>query len=897
MIEAHKAQVIHLKLVSKKIYSNEQDKASALHLQSNSSFSCSDTEDDEFIDLSEAGLATSSKDAKQVPAIEQLRQLQGRLRGAILQAEGQKLFELKRMQMPVLEALIRELTPDNRTDTLYDVPGLEGVTFLRDPARATTDIADGSKGRRLQNDTEDEEFDYQSRSFTFPGVKETQRVGRSMREDEHLRLAQRPLSLQEQPPKTSHRPDWRPSSASPRSKPNSADLPRDWPSVRKLRAPQQSVLAPGPTVARSAPATTRSLRGYARTYRSAPVYIPRTHTSDILTAGQPVSVGIPPSYGPMTQPLPLNQARTFNFDPSASRDNNSAIYYQPLGGRFALHGCGVTESPNDQTKSQRSGTSNRSMLLEAEPGAENLQEKPRIKKLLKLARKEVHRALKNGKPTSTEHVTIPVEELKGGHLPIFLWSIENTSNIRKSQSVTSALTTEGREVHGSDGDGGLRQPQAPYKSGELILHTILSEIHVKLGEMNAGTCAERETAVCYQVIEGKSRLQVSDLLNSFRPEKRNVPEVESIPGDSNKADAQNWNRKQIIYDIAEKCLHAFVPIDYEGPVVAKIWGSVYRILAEKDETVLRSLGLCLKELYLLIRDIHMGVEADDGSKHAHFHIPQALPAAFQQLIVFFVISGATSNETATMLKFEECKALLVEGRKQLIQMVHTPDFRGRVGFEAVDPEALLALMMSNMMSKISIENGTDLTDVYSEYTLKLQRMVRDQASVKVYDQIKLLQEEIEVIKSVLTQQDNVLQDFRYVVCENHHNASLSVVVIERILENIERRIEDFDELQEQADTARYLAAQSISLKAENNNKAILVFTVTTITFLPLSFVTSYFGMNTSDLRNMESGQSLFWTVGAPLAFIILSLSLMAAFFESLRRRVSRVMEHLKTKYE
>ena len=71
-----------------------------------------------------------------------------------------------------------------------------------------------------------------------------------------------------------------------------------------------------------------------------------------------------------------------------------------------------------------------------------------------------------------------------------------------------------------------------------------------------------------------------------------------------------------------------------------------------------------------------------------------------------------------------------------------------------------------------------------------------------------------------------------------------------MLRGIERRIEDFEELQTQADNARALAVQSISIKTETNNKAILVFTVTTVTFHPLSFVTSYLGMNTLDLRNM-----------------------------------------------
>ena len=116
-------------------------------------------------------------------------------------------------------------------------------------------------------------------------------------------------------------------------------------------------------------------------------------------------------------------------------------------------------------------------------------------------------------------------------------------------------------------------------------------------------------------------------------------------------------------------------------------------------------------------------------------------------------------------------------------------------------------------------------------------------------------------------------------------ASLSISVLDRIIESVSQRIDDFDELQVQAETARFLAAQSISLKAESNNKAIIVFTVVTIVFLPLSFVTSYLGMNTSDLRDMKSGQTLFWAIGAPVAFVVLSAALMAAFYGTLTQRV------------
>ena len=44
-------------------------------------------------------------------------------------------------------------------------------------------------------------------------------------------------------------------------------------------------------------------------------------------------------------------------------------------------------------------------------------------------------------------------------------------------------------------------------------------------------------------------------------------------------------------------------------------------------------------------------------------------------------------------------------------------------------------------------------------------------------------------------------------------------------------------------------------------------------------------MNTSDLRDMTSGQTLFWAIGAPVAFVVLSAALVAAFYGTLTQRV------------
>ena len=65
------------------------------------------------------------------------------------------------------------------------------------------------------------------------------------------------------------------------------------------------------------------------------------------------------------------------------------------------------------------------------------------------------------------------------------------------------------------------------------------------------------------------------------------------------------------------------------------------------------------------------------------------------------------------------------------------------------------------------------------------------------------------------------------------------------------------------------AALFINIKTEGQNVAIFVFTTVTVIFLPLSFVTSYLGMNTKDIRDLNQSQWLFWAIGGPLTVAIL----------------------------
>lgn len=89
--------------------------------------------------------------------------------------------------------------------------------------------------------------------------------------------------------------------------------------------------------------------------------------------------------------------------------------------------------------------------------------------------------------------------------------------------------------------------------------------------------------------------------------------------------------------------------------------------------------------------------------------------------------------------------------------------------------------------------------------------------------------------------------------------------------------------------AGYLSGQTqrgVEVRQEDHGKAILAFTIVTVVFLPMSFVTSFFGMNTIDIRETSSAQGLFWAIALPLTFVMITLTLFVGFKgDTIRERI------------
>lgn len=88
---------------------------------------------------------------------------------------------------------------------------------------------------------------------------------------------------------------------------------------------------------------------------------------------------------------------------------------------------------------------------------------------------------------------------------------------------------------------------------------------------------------------------------------------------------------------------------------------------------------------------------------------------------------------------------------------------------------------------------------------------------------------------------------------------------------------------------------SVEINDDDHGKAILVFTIVTLVFLPLSFVASFLGMNTVDIRNQTANQVLYWIIALPVTAGVVIVALVIGYkYEAMKDYIERYMGKVKT---
>lgn len=211
------------------------------------------------------------------------------------------------------------------------------------------------------------------------------------------------------------------------------------------------------------------------------------------------------------------------------------------------------------------------------------------------------------------------------------------------------------------------------------------------------------------------------------------------------------------------------------------------------------------------------------------------------------------------------------------------------------------------------------TDRYAGYLGQLQYRLHRTPSTKLVMDLIACQEELNIVIQITEQQVEMLQELDALLAEyqseegtalpspashrphsSHHtygyygnldntpavqrratyrqlSASTLSDPLAQVLDNLTRELTDLRDLRDNTDRLVTRTIQLVNIRLEDHGKAILVFTVVTIVFLPLNFVSSFFGMNFHDIRNMAQTQWLFWAVALCVTAAVVAGSVFIAF--------------------
>ncbi|PNH35808.1 hypothetical protein BJF96_g927 [Verticillium dahliae] len=174
-------------------------------------------------------------------------------------------------------------------------------------------------------------------------------------------------------------------------------------------------------------------------------------------------------------------------------------------------------------------------------------------------------------------------------------------------------------------------------------------------------------------------------------------------------------------------------------------------------------------------------------------------------------------------------------------------------------------------------------------------------------------DELHTLKLVLTDQKSVVQDMNRTLRESDRNASASAHVNTKTLESHLQRIEQMEQAaskaektlhrlvdlkQKQASLTEAWYARESARDTARQGKTVVVFTVVTIIFLPVSFIAAIFAIDSNGFRRDEDDKipfgymltyilSIGLTISIPLIVIAFNVDRIARWFGSLRGMFGR----------
>ncbi|KAK6530217.1 hypothetical protein TWF694_003581 [Orbilia ellipsospora] len=525
-------------------------------------------------------------------------------------------------------------------------------------------------------------------------------------------------------------------------------------------------------------------------------------------------------------------------------------------------------------------------------------------------------------------------------LPVFQWPTESSL---QTNAIEKKLYTK-KMLHSSmHNDSAPQSPRQPFKKENPLkasreasddsfktLANILDDLHQTIMDQEPSSTRDR-----YVSCGSSSFSEVKKVLKGF--EDIDILSAESA--DKENLQKRLENKKQIV-ELSKNIFSFFIPLywkDYK--VVDCFWYGIQEVIAaESDEfPQLRPLYELLDELMITkmqnintwVLVIRTGVAGDD-KEAPQYCIPRALVEAFQIFFDACFICLRVAQTLSEALKylqnkpkapfdpaevvdlieysgrlFDGCRSKLREGKYQLTSMILTGNNKDQARYEGACTETIVAFALRQLMcaSLTDLPQIKTPGNIYSERLSYLLLAAKNRPSQRIIKDVSNLKDEIETLQKVMYAQVKVLTAADHLL---HPKGSLQILgpiqnrtachLIPRetmcgiVGSSINLEIHATEELIERCSWLRDSVQEALDMKDEDHGKAIMVFTIVTTIFLPLNFVTSFFGMNTVDIRNISWKQGIFWITAIPVTIVVLVLAMVWAYYGD------EIQERLKEPY-
>jgi Mg2+ and Co2+ transporter CorA len=195
---------------------------------------------------------------------------------------------------------------------------------------------------------------------------------------------------------------------------------------------------------------------------------------------------------------------------------------------------------------------------------------------------------------------------------------------------------------------------------------------------------------------------------------------------------------------------------------------------------------------------------------------------------------------------------------------------------------------------------------------------------------KDIRDELNMIRTVLQHQQHILDDFQEVICEIYHGQHRSQYEVKKRFKEQQRTIDmhlkDIERMDKQAERIYSSITDLLDLKQKHANafearfardqaagttrqgKTIMVFTIVTIIFLPLSFITSIFTINIKEFPKGPDGVEelhlsyvakytfgIGFAISIPLILLALSVDDIGDVCQEAMRHMRRWMSHRQSR--